>query len=63
MRERKCIRRTKESTGKAFQLISKDDMKKIIGHSPDFFESLLFRFIFDLNLKRKHKKAKGTWCI
>lgn len=63
MRERKCIRRTKESTGKAFQLISKDDMKKIIGHSPDFFESLLFRFIFDLRLKRKHKKAKGTWCI
>lgn len=63
MRERKCIRRTKESTGKAFQLINKDDMKKIIGHSPDFFESLLFRFIFDLRLKRKHKKAKNTWCI
>lgn len=63
MRERKCIRRTKDSAGKAFQLISKDDMKKIIGHSPDFFESLLFRFIFDLNLRRKHKKAKNTWCI
>lgn len=63
MRERKCIRRTKESQGKAFQLISKDDMKKIIGHSPDFFESLLFRFIFDLRIKRKHKKAKNTWCI
>lgn len=62
MKERKCIRRTRESQGKAFQLISKSDMKKIIGHSPDFFESLLFRFIFTL-VKKKYKKAKNTWCI
>ena len=62
MRERKCIRRTKDSQGKAFQIISKADMKKIIGHSPDFFESLLFRNIFRLRIKR-HKKAKNTWCI
>jgi hypothetical protein len=62
MRERKCIRRTQESVGKAFQIINKADMKKIIGHSPDFFESLLFREIFFLRIK-KHKKAKGTWCI
>lgn len=62
MRERKCIRRTKESEGKAFQIISKADMKKIIGHSPDFFESLLFRNIFTLRTKR-HRRAKNTWCI
>lgn len=62
MRERKCIRRTKDSQGKAFQIISKADMKKIIGHSPDFFESLLFRNIFRLRVKR-HRKAKNTWCI
>ena len=62
MRERKCIRRTKDSQGKAFQIISKHDMKKIIGHSPDFFESLLFRFIFFLKVK-KHRKARNTWCI
>ena len=62
MRERKCIRRTKESQGKAFQIISKHDMKKIVGHSPDFFESLLFRFIFTLR-KKKHRRATGTWCI
>jgi hypothetical protein len=62
MRERKCIRRTKDSQGKAFQIINKSDMKKIIGHSPDFFESLLFRNIFRLRVKR-HKKAKNTWCI
>lgn len=62
MKERKCIRRTKESEGKAFQIISKSDMKKIIGHSPDFFESLLFRNIFRLRTKR-HKKATNTWCI
>jgi len=62
MRERKCIRRTKDSEGKAFQIINKADMKKIIGHSPDFFESLLFRNIFRLTVKR-HRKAKNTWCI
>ena len=62
MRERKCIRRTKESQGKAFQIISKHDMKKIIGHSPDFFESLLFRFIFFV-AKKKHKKARNIWCV
>ena len=62
MKERKCIRRTRESQGKAFQVITKSDMKKIIGHSPDFFESLLFRNIFRLRLKR-HKKARNTWCI
>lgn len=62
MKERKCIRRTKDSQGKAFQIISKADMKKIIGHSPDFFESLLFKQIFRLR-RRRHKKAKNTWCI
>lgn len=62
MKERKCIRRTKDSEGKAFQIISKHDMKKIIGHSPDFFESLLFRMIFFLQ-KKQHVKPKGTWCI
>lgn len=62
MKERKCIRRTKESQGKAFQLISKSDMKKIIGHSPDFFESIIFRQVFRL-MKKKHKRATGTWCI
>lgn len=62
MKERKCIRRTKESEGKAFQIITKSDMKKIIGHSPDFFESLIFRQIFKLK-KNKHKRATGTWCI
>ena len=62
MKERKCIRRTQDSIGKAFKLIPKEDMKKIIGHSPDFFESLLFRMIFTL-VKKKHRKAKNTWCI
>lgn len=61
MKERKCIRRTSESEGKAFQIIPKKDMKKIVGHSPDFFEALIFRMIF--TLVKKHKKAKNTWCI
>jgi hypothetical protein len=61
MKERKCIRRTAESEGKAFQIIPKKDMKKIVGHSPDFFEALIFRMIF--TLVKKHKKAKNTWCV
>lgn len=61
LKERKCIRRNADSDGKAFQLISKKDMKKIVGHSPDFFESLFFRMIFDLN--KRHVKAKNTWLI
>ena len=62
MRERKCIRQTKESLGKAFKLIDKADMKKIIGHSPDFFESLIFRMIFTLKVKKK-TKVKGLWMV
>jgi len=63
MRERKCIRRTKDSEGRAFQIIPKSDMKKIIGHSPDFFESFIFRMVFSLKRAKTHKKARGTWCI
>lgn len=62
MRERKCIRRTADSTGKAFQIITKNDMKKIVGHSPDFFESLLFRQVFNLK-RRTKKKIKNLWMI
>lgn len=61
MKERKCIRRTTDSEGKAFQIISKADMKRIIGHSPDFFESLIYRMIF--SIKKVHVKAKGTWWL
>ena len=29
----------------------------------DFFESLLFRFVFVLLAGKRHRKARNTWCI
>lgn len=59
-KERKCFRRSTASEDKGFALIKKSEMKRIVGHSPDFWESLLYMMIFTLN-KNKHKKPKGLW--
>ncbi|MGN1231840.1 MAG: terminase large subunit domain-containing protein [Candidatus Cryptobacteroides sp.] len=61
-RERKSLRRDEESSGRGFKLLPKKVAKKYVGHSPDFWESLLFIMIFTL-IKRKHKKIKGLWRI
>ena len=58
MRERKCIRQSEESSDKGFTLIQKKFMKKYVGHSPDYFESLMMRYIFELK-KSIHHKPKG----
>lgn len=59
-KERKCFRRSEASDDKGFALIKKTEMKKIVGHSPDFWESLLYIMIFTIIKKRK-KKPKGLW--
>lgn len=59
-KERKCFRRSTASEDKGFALIKKSEMKKIVGHSPDFWESLIYMMIFTLR-KNKHKKPKGLW--
>lgn len=61
-KERKCIRQDEESSDTSFRLIKKKVMKRYVGHSPDFFESLLYRKIFDLT-KSKHKKPRNLWMI
>lgn len=61
-KERKCIRQDDNAADRSFRLIRKKDMKKYVGHSPDFFESLLYRKIFDLQ-KNKHKKPKNLWML
>lgn len=58
MKERKCIRADENAADKGFCLIKKSDMKKIVGHSPDYFESLFMRMIFDIK-KTKHARPKG----
>ena len=60
-KERKCVRQDEESSDRGFKLIAKKIMKKYVGHSPDYFESLIFRMIFDIY--KKHKKPKGLWMI
>lgn len=59
-KERKCFRRSDSSEDKGWALIKKSEMKKVVGHSPDFWESLLYRMIFSINNK-KTKKPKGLW--
>lgn len=60
-KERKAIRHNEDAADKGFTLISKKTMKKYVGHSPDYIESLIFRVVFEL--KRKHNKPKGLWMI
>lgn len=61
-KERKCVRQDEESSDRSFRLIRKKVMKRYVGHSPDFFESLIYRKIFDLQ-KNKHKKPKNLWML
>ena len=58
MKERKCIRADESASDKGFCIIKKAEMKKIVGHSPDYFESLFMRMIFDIK-RTKHCKPKG----
>lgn len=54
MVERKCIRQDMDKQDKGWCLIKKAQMKTLVGHSPDFFESLFMRKIFDI----KHPKME-----
>ena len=50
--ERKCIRQDMSKSDKGWCLIHKEQMKSksLVGHSPDFFEALFMREIFDINV-------------
>lgn len=58
MKERKCIRADENVSDKGFCIIKKQEMKKLVGHSPDYMESLLMRMIFDIK-RTKHCRPKG----
>lgn len=57
-KERKAIKKNIEQSDKGFCIIKKQMMKKIVGHSPDFIEAMLMRYIFKIK-KRKTKHIKG----
>lgn len=46
--ERKAIRQDMSKEDNGWCLIKKDQMKKLVGHSPDFIESLFMRYIFNV---------------
>ncbi len=57
--ERKCIRQDMSKQDKGWCIIHKEQMKSksIVGHSPDFFEALFMREIFEL----KHSVSVPNW--
>lgn len=57
LKERKAIRRDESRADQYWSLITKDIMKSIVGHSPDFIEAMLYRKIFDI--KKRNSKPKG----
>lgn len=59
MDERRAIKKNIELSDKGFCIIKKTDMKKIVGHSPDFIEAMLMKFIFEVKHKHKHIKGLG----
>lgn len=62
MKERKSLRRDEQGNDRGFKLLPKKMAKKIVGHSPDFWESLCYVEIFRLT-KKKHKKIEGLWMV
>lgn len=57
MQERKCVRRDELRLNKGWALITKKLMKAMIGHSPDFMESLIY--IKKYELKPQYTKPRG----
>lgn len=49
--ERKCIRQDINKLDKGWCLIKKDQMKRLVKHSPDFFEALMMIMYFEINLR------------
>lgn len=56
-KERKCIRHKSKSSIGGFELIDKPQMIQVVGYSPDFFESLIYRMYFEIG--KKHNPPKG----
>jgi hypothetical protein len=54
-------RKDVEDNEKKFQVISKDDIKEIIGRSPDFADSLMMRFVFDLGKPKGDYEVGVAW--
>jgi len=58
MEERRSLQR-KENNGECFEIISKQQMKTEVGHSPDFIEALMMVELLMREKTRKKKVRKG----
>lgn len=56
--ERKCVRQDESKADKGWCVIKKDQMKQLVGWSPDFWESLMMRQDFETN---RTKIAIPSW--
>ena len=59
MNERQAMRQDETASDRHWKLITKSEMKKLIGHSPDFWESMMTREIFEIKTKRKRINGLG----
>lgn len=57
LNERKAIKQDESKTDKGWCLIKKDVMKRLVGHSPDFIETMIMRLCFEL----KMPTANRSW--
>ena len=60
-RERRCVKHDTSKEDKGWCIINKEQMKhkSVVGHSPDFFEALFMREIFDI--KRGVRPSVPSW--
>ena len=58
LQERKAIAQDDRDTDKNWRLIPKDEMKRNVGHSPDFIESLFLREYIELRKPSLQRKGK-----
>lgn len=58
MKERRAIRQD-EKYEKAWKLITKLVMRQLVGHSPDFFEAMIYSELFFIEKKKKHYRPNG----
>jgi hypothetical protein len=61
LKEKKAIRRVDATVDKCWTLINKQEMKKTLGWSPDFMESMITRMGIETSYNKKKVSVKGLW--
>lgn len=61
-KERLVIKRDTSIRNKGFSLMSKKQTKQFIGHSPDFFDALIYRMYFEL-AEATETNIEGAWML